>query len=91
MTIHEQVNAVVRNKEYKRFLSTVAESLEFRLGLPRGRALVGTIGSGEERDNREALETWVANRWDWSIDGNARVATEVLASELVDKLSVGEF
>lgn len=79
-TIDEATAAEVERKE---FISTVAESLEFRLGLPNGRGLVGVIGDGHERTNRQAIKTWVAKHWNDDQPEDARAATEMLEAELV--------
>lgn len=85
--IHKTIDFTTRFHERQEFLETVAASIEFRLGLPDGRALVGMIGNGHERSNHDALISWITNHWDWERELDARRASEKLADQLEDLLT----
>ena len=68
------------------FLETVAASIEVKLGLSQGRALVGLIGDGYGRSNHDALVSWIARNWEWDADPDARTATSRLSDSLEDLL-----
>lgn len=79
---------MTHNHTRDEFLRTVAESIELRLGVPPGRGLVGLIGDGHERNNRDALINWIGRQWDIDAREDARTATDTLCDDLLATLEL---
>ena len=58
-TVIETINNQNYEKQKKRYTINLAESLSCIARIPEGKQLVCIIGKGTERNNIEALTTWI--------------------------------
>lgn len=87
-TVVELHSAETDLKQKNRYLQKLASALATGLANPFGSELVAIIGDGHERNNREALLTWVLYRrrevFTQRLEGSCPL--EYLAAELQYKL-----
>lgn len=79
----EKLERAQANQRRQRLVRQVAIILVNRMRISTGRELVGLIGRGNERNNGEALITWIEGRLaEESVDGDAARWAARLAPEL---------
>jgi len=58
-SIIETINEQNHTKQNKCYARNLAESLSYIARIPEGKQLVCIVGKGNERNNMEALATWI--------------------------------
>jgi hypothetical protein len=63
-------------------LRTLSRNLACRLEIQHGRDLVPVLGNGMERNNREALQTWLNVKSDLLMEATEQLLAELILEEL---------
>ncbi len=83
----QMLRTEMQERERVRIVLRLAEAIRVGMQIQDGVHLVAIIGNGDERDNREALRTWVAQVLYENEESTARRLLPLMMGRLEKELS----